>query len=118
MAWSENDDISGQNTFGERSVALGVTYLLARAQTQAHADRIGCRDLKAAVDVPPSRDHRSRAVRLFQPLDPHWRAKGRDRLLDELHLILTVSIIVTITTHSKSEPPLFSENLMRERDRN
>jgi hypothetical protein len=88
-AWSENDDIPGQNTFRESSVSLGVTHLLPGAQTQAHSDRISCRDPKAAVEVPPSRDHRCRAVRPFQRLDPHWRAKGRDRLLDDLHLILS-----------------------------
>jgi len=52
------------------------------------ADRIGCRDPKAAVEMPPSRDHRCRAIRPVQRLDPHWRAKGRDCLLDDLHLEL------------------------------
>jgi hypothetical protein len=87
--WSEDHDIAGQNTFRESSVAFGVTYLLPRAQTQADSDRIGCRDPKAAVEVPPSRDHRCRAVGPFQRLDPDWRAKGGDRLLDDLHLILS-----------------------------
>jgi hypothetical protein len=87
-AWSENDDISRENTLRERAVALSVTYLLPRDQTQAHSDRIGCGDPKAAIEVPPSRDHCCRAVRPFQRLDPHWRAKGRDRLLDDLHVIL------------------------------
>src|SRR6185295_4048823 len=88
-AWSENDDISRQNTLRERSVALGVTYLLPRTQTQSHSDRVGCRDPKATVEMTPSRDHRWRAVGPFQSLDPRWRAKGRDRLLDDLHLILS-----------------------------
>jgi hypothetical protein len=91
-AWSEYDDISRQNTFRESSISLGVPHLLPCAQTQAHSDRIGCRDPKTAVEVPPSRDHCSRAVRLFQPLDPDWRTKGRDGLLHDLHLILIVSI--------------------------
>src|SRR4029077_2395956 len=89
-AWSSNDDISRQNTFRESSISLGVPHLLARAQTQAHSDRIGCRDPKTAVEVPPSRDHRCRAVGPFQRLDPHWRAKGRNRLLDDLHNYLTL----------------------------
>ncbi len=56
-AWSQNDDIPGRNTFRESSIWLGVTRLLPCAQTQAYSDRIGRRDAKAAVHVPPSRDH-------------------------------------------------------------
>src|SRR5882724_9034277 len=92
--WSENDDIPGQNALRECSVSLGVTHLLPGAQTQADADRIGCRDPKAAVDVPPSCDHRSRAVGPIQRFDPHWRTQGSDRLLDNLHLNISRSLSI------------------------